>query len=156
MPFIDHQLEPFLSLNASKTPAFAHVNAYVVILISYMEVVVMMMIYFCICLKIVKKQCICACKRAQPSGDTQHLLALGPYLGPMNMTRWPLDASRCPKMAQDGPKVTQDGHKMAPRWPQDGPQGGLGGGFRSMTSYKNEHLTTNACQRHADIGFTPL
>ena len=82
-----------------------------------MEVVVMMMIYFCICLKIVKKQCICACKRAQPSGDTQLVLALGSRFGFRKRQDDPTTAPIRAKMAEVGPKVAQDVFKLAPMWP---------------------------------------
>ena len=72
-------------------------------------------------------------------------------------------------MAQDGPKMV----KMAlvgPRWPggglrwpqaglklaQHGSSDGLGGGFQSMTSHKNEQLAINTCEHNVDIGFKPL
>ena len=82
--------------------------------------------------------------------------------GHMMAPRWPLDDAQVavgPKWPRDGPRWPRGDPRWphdGPRWPQDGLQGGLGGGLRSMTSHKNEHLTTNACQRHVDIGFTPL
>ena len=69
--------------------------------------------------------------------------------------RW----SRWPKMAQDGPRWPGGGL----RWPQvglklaqHGSSDGLGGGFQSMTSYKNEQLAINTCEHNVDIGFKPL
>ena len=72
---------------------------------------------------------------------------------------WLLDrvlGPRSLKMAEDGPKMATRWPQAGPKMAQDGSQGGLGGGFHSMTSYKNEQLTTNACQYNADIGFKPL
>ena len=59
---------------------------------------------------------------------------------------------------------------VGPRWPggglrwpqadlklaQHGSLDGLGGGFHSMTSYKNEQSMINTCEHNVDIGFKPL
>ena len=72
---------------------------------------------------------------------------------------WLLDRVFCPRCL----KMTEDGPKMAPRWPQaglkvtqHGSSDGLGGGFQSMTSHKNEQLAINTCEHNVDIGFKPL
>ena len=72
-----------------------------VYLVTCVIVIMMLMILYEVMLKTLKKQCICPCVRVLPSGDTQHLLSLGPLLRP---------------------KITQDGRKMAARWSQDGPR----------------------------------
>ena len=70
--------------------------------------IMMLMILYEEYVKNLKKTCKCAHGGAyRPPGDTQHILAFGPSLGP---------------------KITQDGRKMVPRWPrwpkmaQDGPE----------------------------------
>ena len=98
-------------------------------------------------------------RRAPPSGRYSTYSVL----------RWSQDGSRWSQDGQDGPKMVkmaQDG----PRWPggglrwpqaglklaQHGSSDGLGGGFQSMTSYKNEQLAINTCEHNVDIGFKPL
>ena len=130
-----------------------------VYLVTYMIVIIMLMILYEVILKTLKNHAFAHVNAYYPAGTLNIFCLLDCVFWPRKLkmaSRCPQDGPRWPKMAQDGPEVAQDGPKLAPRWPQDGSHGGLGGAFRSMTSYKNEHLMTNACQYNADIGFKPL
>ena len=143
----------------AKTPAFANVYAYEGAFDDIRHNDHYVTYVICSYVKNLKKQCVCACIRVPPSGDTQQNVAIGPPLLLKITQDGRKMAARWSKMAHDGsrwPEVAQDGLKLAPRWPQDGSQGGLGGGFRSMTSYKSEQLTINTCEHNVDIGFKPL
>ena len=86
-----------------------------------------------------------------------------------SLLRWIQDGVRCIKMAKDRPKMVKMS-LVGPRWPggalrwpqaglqlaQHGSSDGLGGGFQSMTSHKNEQLAINTCEHNVDIGFKPL
>ena len=109
----------------------------------------MMMIYLCVCLKNVKKPCICACERARASGDVQLVLASGaPFLFRKclgDSTTAPIRAKTVevgPGVAQDVLKLLQVGSYVAERESRVG----SGGGDHSTTSYKNELLTINVCR----------
>ena len=65
---------------------------------------------------------------------------------------WPEMVLVGPRWPGGGLRWPQAGLKLA----QHGSLDGLGGGFQSMTSYKNEQLTINTCERNVDIGFKPL
>ena len=64
-----------------------------------------------------------------------------------------------PEMVLVGPRWPGGGL----RWPQaglklarHGSSDGLGGGFRSMTSHKNEQFVINTFEHNVDVGFKPL
>ena len=104
-----------------------------VYLVTYMIVIIMLMILYEVMLKTLKNHAFANAYAYYPPGTLNIFWLLDRVLGPRKLKmapRCPQDGPRWPKMAQDGPEVAQDGLKLAPRWPQDGSQGGLGGGFR--------------------------
>ena len=94
-----------------------------------------------------------------PPVDTPHLLPFGPLLrlkitqdGGKVVATWVEMALVGPRCPGGGLRCLQAGLELA----QHGSSDGLGGGFQSMTSYKNEQLAMNTCEHNLDIGFKPL
>ena len=97
--------------------------------------------------------------RTAPPGDTQQIV--------FTVCCWTASCAKDnSRWTQGDPKMARDGLRWLGgglRWPQaglklaqHGSSDGLGGGFQSMTSYKNEQLTINTCEHNVDIGFKPL